>query len=182
MEIRKQVWLQILGVMMVLAPVLAGAVYAFVRYQDAEGFLDQTEPRYARLLGLESQSQQLDQAVAHTSALVSQYAYPDSLDATQAGNDAQRRIRDLFAKAGVDVISSQVGQAKAENQFDRIPITVNFEGDMAAFQSALVTFAGDSKPVILVDGFLLRTPPVLKADMTPRLSGQLDLVVLRAHS
>ena len=57
---------------------------------------------------------------------------------TQAGNDAQQRIRSVFADSQLDIISIQVlPAAKEEAKFDRIPITLRVEGDLTGIHNAL---------------------------------------------
>lgn len=56
--------------------------------------------------------------------MLTQYAYPGSMEVTQAGNDAQQRVRGIFIQAGLDLVSSQVLPPKIRKQFDRIPLTV----------------------------------------------------------
>ena len=110
--------------------------------------------------------------------MLTQYAYPGSMEVTQAGNDAQQRVRGIFTQAGLDLVSSQVLPPKLEKQFDRIPLTVRLEGGLVALQSALVVLSGQS-PAILVDGFSVQTVGVVKVDMPQRLAIQFDLSVLR---
>lgn len=171
----------ILVAMALMLPVLGLAAYVYMRHQWAEEQLAELEPRYARLTGLEQKREQLEQSVAQASAIVDLYAYPEAQDATQAGNDAQRRIRDVFSKAGLEVVSSQVLASKQEKQFDKIPITVRFEGELAALQAAMVALGGLPQPAIMVDGFNIQTIGAVKAEVAQRLGGQFNLYVLRVH-
>ncbi|MDD0839015.1 type II secretion system protein GspM [Curvibacter sp. HBC61] len=172
--------LVLLGLLL-LAPVLALAAYVAYKHQWASEQMAQLEPRYARLLGLEQQRDKLQTLAQQSAALVAQYAYPESQEATQAGNDAQRRVRDVFAKARLEVMSSQVLPAKQEKQFDRIPVVVRYEGQLTALQSAFVALAADPGPAILVEGFTAQTIGVVKAETPQMLGGQINLYVLRVH-
>ena len=109
--------------------------------------------------------------------MVAQYLYPAEQDTSQAGNDAQQRIRGLLAAAGLDIASSQVLEAKEEKGFERIPLAVRAEGEMVAVQAALAGLA-EQMPAILIDAITVRSQggPVNGAQ---RLSVQLNLSVLR---
>lgn len=165
---------------LLLLPVIAGGIYVAYKHQWAEGRLAELEPRYARLLGLQSSRAGLASAESEARALLGHYAYPGSQDVSQAGNDAQQRLRSIFSAAGLEVVSSQVLAPKTEKNFDRIPLTVRLEGELAAFQSAFVVLASQS-PAILVDGFGVQTIGVVKPDAPQRLASQLSLSVLRVR-
>ena len=98
-------------VVLALPPVFAG-VYLYEKHQAVEDLLSDLEPRFARLLGLAQSKSELAQAEEHVKTIMADYAYPDSQDASQTGNDAQQRIRTLFAQAGVDVTASQIAQRR----------------------------------------------------------------------
>lgn len=171
-------WLGLGGIVVIL---LAFGAYVFVWHTTAQAKLADVEPRVARLLGLEKQKGDLDQALAQSQAIVNLHAYPDSQDPTQSGNDAQRRVRDVFVKAGLDVMSSQVLPAKQEKQFDRIPIVVRFEGELSAVQSALVALGSLPAPSVQVEGFNMQTIGPVKAEVAQKLGGQFNLYILRVH-
>ena len=166
-------------VVLALPPVFAG-LYLYEKHQALEDLLSDLEPRFARLLGLAQSKSELAQAEEHVKTIMADYAYPDSQDASQTGNDAQQRIRTLFAQAGVDVTASQIAQPKHDKEFDRIGVNVRVEGELAAIQSAMVVLAG-AKPAILVDGFTLQVNGVPKPDVIQRLTGQFNLYVLRGR-
>ena len=102
-------------------------VYAL--HRSAEQQIETVEPRYARLLGLAADKDRLKEAAAVAARAVERHAYPATRDASQAGNDAQQRVRDVFSKAGLDVVSIQVLPARAHKQFDRIPISLRADGE-----------------------------------------------------
>lgn len=172
---------RVLAVAVLLLPLLGLGGFVYYRHVWAQERLAELEPRYARLVGLEQQKGRLEQAVAQASAIVDLYTYSANQDATQAGNDAQRRVRDVFAKAGLEVMSSQVLPAKQEKQFDRIPITVRFEGELSAVQAAMVALGSLPQPTILVEGFSMQTIGAVKAEVAQRLGGQFNLYVLRVR-
>lgn len=157
--------------------VMAGA-YVFQKHRWAQARLAELEPRYARLLGFEANQDELAKTSENARSLLSKFAYPASQDVTQAGNDAQQRVRSIFSAAGLDIVSSQVLPPKQEKSFDRIPVSVRAEGRLLALQTALVGLSSQS-PAILIDGFTVQTIGAVRADVPQRLGIQFNLSVLR---
>ncbi|MBX9794629.1 MAG: general secretion pathway protein GspM [Burkholderiaceae bacterium] len=157
-----------------------GLYYLKTKHDWATDRLQEIEQRHARLAGLEMSRAELDQAESAARAALSVGVYPASEDASRAGNDAQRRVRDAFSKAGLQVVSSQVLAAKVDRAFDRIPMAVRLEGDLVALQGALMEIPQLS-PKVLLDGMTVQTIGAVKADAPQRLAIQLSLSVLRAR-
>lgn len=155
--------------------------YVYGIHRADQETLATIEPRYARLAGLALEKGELAAALASTRGAVSRHLYPVDREISQAGNDAQQRARDIFSKAGLEVLSSQVLPAKASKQFDRIPITLRVEGEYLAFQAALAALPSLA-PTLFVDGFNVQNVPGAKPDAPIRLVVQLELFVLRAKS
>lgn len=170
----------LLSAAVLLLPLAAGAGYVVYKHQWAQARLAELEPRYARLLGLHESRANLATAQEQANSLLAQFAYPSTQEVSQAGNDAQQRVRSIFAQAGVEVVSSQVLPAKSDKGFDRIPVSVRLEGEMTALQSALAVLSAQSPP-IFVDSFSLQTVGVVKPDAPPKLASQLSLSVLRVR-
>jgi general secretion pathway protein M len=168
-------------VLLVAALVGVFAFYVHGIHRADEETLATIEPRFARLAGLAMDTGQLATALASTKAAASRHMYPGSRDVSQSGNDAQQRARDVFSRAGLEVLSSQVLPAKAVKQFDRIPITVRVEGEYLNFQTALAAMP-TLAPTLFVDGFNIQSIGVAKPDAPLRLVVQLELFVLRARS
>jgi general secretion pathway protein M len=168
--------------LLLLLAALGGGIAWFVQgiHTADEERLETIEPRFARLAGLATDKGELAAAVAATKLAVSRHIYPASREASQAGNDAQQRARDVFSRAGLEVLSSQVMPAKPGKQFDRIPITVRVEGEFLVLQTALAAMPSLS-PTLFVEGFNVQTIAGPKPDV-PRLVVQIDLFVLRARS
>ena len=169
------------SIVMVLAAVLlvgGAAAYVTSKHFWARDRLAEVEPRYARLLGLEASAGALDAALAERRALLARLAYPASLDVARAGSDAQQRAREIFSKAGLEVSSTQVLPAKPVEGFDRIPVALRMDGDLAALQSALVVVPSQS-PSLFFEGFNVQNTGVPRADAPQRLSVQVNLFVLR---
>lgn len=167
--------------LVLLLPFLALGWYVVHKHQWAQARLEELEPRYARLLGLEAQRPDIAAALAQADAARAQYTYPAAQDANQSGNAAQQRIRDIFSSAGLQVISSQVMPPKDEKGFDRIPITVRAEGEMLAVQSALAVLS-NQVPVIIINELEILLPGGLSntnPKVAPRLAASFNLSVLR---
>lgn len=166
--------------MLVASILLLAGVGSFIAYkhQWASQKLVELEPRYARLLGLEAKQGELERLEAQTRNLLSQYAYPAADDASKAGNNAQQRIRDVFSKAGLEVVSSQVLPAKSEKQFERIPLLFRIEGDLVGLHSSLAILQTES-PAIMVDSIGVQPIGVVKSEAPVRLAAQFNLSVFR---
>jgi general secretion pathway protein M len=173
-----------LSLALVLIPVGVGAWYIRDKHIWAQERLAQLEPRYARLLGLQAQSEELQAARQRASDLHTQYVYPAVQDETQAGNQAQQKVRDIFTAAGLQVISSQVLPSKEDKGFDRIPVVVRAEGELLAVQSALAVL-GSQQPIMVINELDIQVPGGLanqSLKVAPRLSAQFTLNVMRERS
>ena len=133
------------------------------------------------MLGLRERADDLKSIEANVQNRLRQYVYPSGQEISQAGNDAQQRVRGVFSAAGLDVVSSQVLPPKVEQDFDRISISVRLEGELLGLQSALAVLPGMT-PVVLVDGMSVQTIGLPKPDVPQRLAIQFNLSVLRARS
>lgn len=147
----------------------------------ARAQLETVEPRYARLVGLGEDRARLEAELARADEALGRHAYPASRDVSQAGNDAQQRARDIFTKAGLDVVSIQLLPARTAEQFDRIPVTLRLEGDMPALQAALAVLPTLS-PTLFVQGFNVQGAGGVRPERALRVVVQFELFVLRARS
>ncbi len=168
--------------LLVLAAALAYAAWrVWVVHEAAREQIEALEPRYARLVGLGAHRDRLEASLKAADESLARHAYPSGRDVSQAGNDAQQRARELFSKAGLDVISIQLLPAKAARQFDRIPITLRVEGDMPALQAALAVLPTLS-PTMFVDGLTVQGAAGAQPERALRVVVQFELSVLRARS
>jgi general secretion pathway protein M len=168
--------------LLVLAGALGyGAWRAWGVHDGARELLETLEPRHARLVGLGEDRPRLDAALAKAREALERHAYPASRDASQAGNDAQQRAREIFSKAGLDVVSIQLLPAKAADRFDRIPVTLRLEGELQALQAALAALP-TMAPTLFVAGFNVQGVGALQTDRPLRVVAQLELFALRARS
>lgn len=138
--------------LVILAIFGATGAYVFQKHRWAQDRLNELEPRYSRLLGLDAQRQDIAAALAKARTARTKYVYPASLEAAQAGNAAQQQIRDVLSSAGLQISSSQVLPPKAGKGFDRIPISVRAEGEWLAVQSALAVLSSQA-PLVVIDEF-----------------------------
>lgn len=166
---------------LVLVPLLLAGTYVRQQHQRAQAQLEQLEPRHARLLGLENSRDELQQAQTQAQARLERHAYASTQDISQAGNDAQQRIRQTFSQAGMTVTSSQVLAPTQEKQFDRIPLALRAEGDLLALQSALLVL-GTQTPTVLIDEINIQVVGSGRTgDPSQRLVLQMRLAVLRVR-
>jgi general secretion pathway protein M len=169
-------------VLVVLSAAGGAAYYIWQQHRWAQTTVSQTEPRHARLMGLDAARSELDAAVASAQTLKTQWAYPNTQDANQTGNAAVQRVRDIFSASGLQVLSSQVlpPVAAKDKDWDRITLSVRTEGDSLALYAALATISAQT-PVIVVQELdvQVQSQPV---NAPPRLSMQFNLVTVREPS
>ncbi len=175
-------WLQVLTVMLMLTPLAGASLYVWVHHQRLASHLADLEPRYARLAGVLERQEELKAKVVQTTEQLARLTYPATQDITQAGNEAQQRIRGIFAESKLDIISIQVlPPPKEESQFDRIPINLRVEGNLADIQNALLKLSQQS-PLVLVNSMSLQTIGAVRPASIQRLGGQFSLSVLRVRA
>lgn len=176
------VWLQALSVVVLLLPLAGAGLFVWIHHHRIENHLADLEPRYARLAGLLERQADLKALSAQANEQLARLSYPAAQDVTEAGNDAQQRIRSLFADSKLDIISIQVlPPPKEETKFDRIPINLRIEGDLAGIQNALLKLSAQT-PVVVVDSLSLQTIGAVRPASIQRVSGQVNLSVLRVRS
>lgn len=176
------VWLQVLTVLALLLPIAGGGFYIWTKHNLAQKLLTDLTPRYARLLGLVSRQAELQTLGLQANEQLTRLTYPASQDITQAGNDAQQRIRTLFSDSKLDIISIQVlPPQKEETKFDRIQINLRVEGELAGIKNALSTLAIQT-PLVLIDSMTLQTIGAVKPASIQRLGGQFNFSILRERS
>lgn len=174
--------LQGLTVLLLMLPLAIAGWYVWAEHQRLQIHLAELAPRYARLAGLVEHQADLKALEKQANEQLARTAYPAKQDLTQAGNDAQQRIRSLFADSKLDIVSIQVlPPAKDEVKFDRIQIALRVEGELVGIQNALALLAKQS-PAVLVDSITLQTIGAVKPASVQRLSGQFNFSVLRVRA
>ena len=174
----------ILGVAACLFGLLAigAGTYAWRMHQLMlrEQVLLQAE--YAQLTGLAKSSGKFSEIETSFQRQIADYAYPHKLDATQAGNEAQQRIREILSSAKLDIVSIQVLPAVRDDRgFDRIPVTVRIEGLLPGLQTALQGVS-QQRPIIGIESATIQTVGAARAGTSPRLSAQLMFFVFRQRN
>lgn len=173
--------LQFLSALLIVLPLFGTGVFVWQKHQWATNLLAEIEPRHARLQGLGSLKPELESALKQTQAALLKHVYPASLDATKAGNDAQQRIRKVFADSQLTIDSVQVLAAKDVENFQRIGVTLRIEGSLPNIHEALIRL-GDQSPTILLDSVLIQNLGPLKPSSPQRLMGNFSFSVLRAKT
>ncbi len=175
---RRDATVIVFTVLLALVPLALAGAYLYTKHQWSTAKIAEVTPRYARLTGLLSSKENLQQATEQAKTQVAAYVFPSDQDAVQLGNDVQQKVRGLLGSAGLSIVSSQVMPAKEDKEFERIPLAVRAEGELLAVYLAIAGLS-EQKPAILLDGFNLQIsgPPVKGIQ---RMAVQLNLSVLRA--
>lgn len=174
-------WLQALILLILVLPLAGAGLYVWTEHQRIHNELTNLEPRYARLKGLIERQADLKTLGVQVKEQLSRLTYPVDQDVTQAGNDAQQRIRSLFADSKLDIISIQVLPTKEDGKFDRILINLRVEGELPSMQDAL-TKLGSQTPTVQVESLALQTIGAVKPASVQRLGGQFSFSILRART
>jgi general secretion pathway protein M len=175
------VLIQSLTVLVLLGAVVSAAYTVWFKHNRVQGILADLEPRYARLQGLLDRQADVLAMDAKAKEQLLQLAFPATQDLAKTGNDAQQRIRSLFAESRLDVVSIQILPGKVEGGFDRISISLRAEGTLADMQTALGRLSEQS-PVILIDSMMLQTVGAARPSAVQRTAGQFAFSVFRVRS
>ena len=168
------------ALLLMMASSIVGLYYLSLKHEWAAARLQEIDQRYARLAGLAESRTELDRAESAARTALAAEVYLSSQEVSQAANDAQKRLRETFATAGLQVVSSQVLAEKTDRSFDRIPMVVRLEGDLVALQGALAEIPRLS-PRVILDGMTVQTIGQVRAEAPQRLAIQFSLSVLRAR-
>ena len=171
---------QWLTVLLVLIPLLLLAGFVWQKHDWATNRLAELEPRHARLQGLLAAQAELDAAVRNSQAIGLKYAYAANLDASQAGNDAQQRIRSAFVDSRNSVESIQVLGSKDTDGFQRIGVVVQVDGTLPDILEALLKLRAQT-PMVLVDSVSLQSTGAVRPASVQRLSGSMNFSVLKVR-
>jgi general secretion pathway protein M len=176
---RQLLWAAAFWVLLLGGGLALAGQWVWQLHRAAAQQIETLEPRIARLSGLGENRARLREAAQQAARAVERHTYPATRDASQAGNDAQQRVRDLFSKSGLDVVSLQVLPARTSGQFDRIPIAVRVEGELSALQATLAAVPSLT-PSLFVEGFSLQGANANES-APPRVVAELQLFVLRVR-
>jgi general secretion pathway protein M len=178
---QRLIFLQALILLVLAAAIAAAANFVWQKHQSAQSQLEENEPLYARMLGLESSASQLVQAEQTIKTQLTQSAYPSDQTAVQAGNDAQQKIRTLFVSSKLDIASIQVLPPKELSTFDRVGVVLRVEGDLTGMHNAMLGLQA-LKPFIFLDSVNMQVIGPARPKMAPRLLAQFNFSVLRLRS
>lgn len=174
-------WLQLLTVVVFIGPLFFLGLYVVQKHNEAQKKIEQIEPRYARLVGLISKRADLVTFTAEADQAMSRLSFPADKDTAQTGNEAQQRIRTLFADSKLDIGSIQVMPVKEGPFFDRIPISLRVEGDISGIQNALNQLSTQN-PVIGVESWGMQTVGAVRPASSQRLGAQFTFFIVRGRS
>jgi len=180
----EQAWLMLAALLLLLVAACA-AVFTVRVHARAAQTLAQIEPRYARINGMLQNQQQIEQANQALETNFARYVYPENGDASQIGNQALQKVRDLATARDLRVVSSQSQQAKQDTdhpELDRIDINVRIEGEWSALQTLLAELTRQT-PAIYLDTMQLTSQGggIAAANTPLTINGQFDLYVLKVH-
>ncbi|WP_343739771.1 type II secretion system protein GspM [Delftia tsuruhatensis] len=184
----KRAWRQwaILAVLvgMLLLPLVLVGLWVHAKHQWGQEQLATLEPRYARLLGMQQQEEEIQQALKRVAQAKANHIYPGENDTTQTGNAIQQRLRTAMDRAGLSIVSSQVRPNPEEGPYERIDVIMSTEGEWPAIQMALISLRDITPTIWLEDvefnlqaGLLNVSPKV-----APRLSAQFTFSILRSKT
>jgi len=148
---------------------------------EAQGRIDDLEPRIARLQGLIDNEAALRNSAGQVDARLAELGYAASEDANTVAATLQAEVRQIFAEAGLAVSNSQVMPTRKDEDFDRIAIKLTASGDIAALDAALIGVAA-FRPMLLVesmDVFPARNQRTRGAPKAQEVTAVVQLLALR---
>ena len=181
---RQYVLLLVMALAVVLPIFLAGQ-FVWAKHVQLEKSLEDIRPRYARLLALEQQKDELQQTLTQAQKLQSSVLYPAQGEASQLGNSIQNSLRAALVKAGLSIASSQVKVEanSGEDHREKIQIHMTADGTISQLQLGLLALES-VKPRVWMDelqinyrGSLLNALP----QVDPVLSVRMVLSVPRSR-
>lgn len=176
----ESLWLLAAGC--VLLAVLAWAGWTVVaKYRQASEQLADIGPRHARLAGMLQNKELFAQSASALQANLAQFVYPATDDASQTGNAALQKVRDLATARGLRVASSQSAAPRDEKGFDRIGLVLRVEGDWEQLVALLRELA-QQRPVIFTNTLQVGVQQRGLRDQPQSMFGQLDLYVLKERA
>lgn len=184
----KRAWRQwaILAVLagMLLLPLVLVGLWVHAKHQWGQEQLATLEPRYARLLGMQQQEEEIQRALERVAQAKANHIYPGENDTTQTGNAIQQRLRTAMDRAGLSIVSSQVRPNPEEGPYERIDVIMSTEGEWPAIQMALISLREITPTVWLEDvEFNLQAGlQNVSPKVAPRLSAQFTFSILRSKT
>ena len=121
-------WLAAAGGVLLLC-LLWASWTVVAKYRQAAAQLAEIAPRHARVAGMLQNKELFAQSQSALQASLAEFVYPAADDASQTGNAALQRVRELASARGLRVTSSQTAAPREDNGFDRIGLSLRVEGD-----------------------------------------------------
>lgn len=177
----RQLALQLLMWLLLLVPLAGLGLAAYLKHQQLQTNLDDLETRYARLRGMLDHQSDYQALNSTVNAELARLTYPASQDLASAANDAQQRVRSLFADNHLDIISIQVLPAKQEGAFNRITITLRVEGNLVSLYAALEQLPSLS-PAVFFDSMTIQTIGSVRPASDQKLGGQFTFSAFRVRA
>jgi general secretion pathway protein M len=173
--------------LLLIVPLLFLGGWIYAKHQWAQEQLDTLEPRYARLAGMQGQSEEIQEALKKIEAVKALHIYPAEQDSTQTGNAIQQRLRTVLDKAGLSVVSSQVRPASESGEsdqgpYERISVSMTAEGEWSAIQMAILSLP-EVSPTVWLDDLQLNLLGSLESNnlrVPPKISAQFVFSILRS--
>lgn len=136
----RQYVLLLVMALVVLLPILLAGQFVWAKHVQLEKSLEDIRPRYARLLALEQQKDELQQTLAQAQKLQSTVLYPAQGEASQLGNSIQNSLRAALVKGGLSIASSQVKveTSSGEDHREKIQIHMTADGTITQVQLGLL--------------------------------------------
>ena len=173
----ESLWLLAAGC--VLLAVLAWAGWTVVaKYRQASATIAEIDPRQARMAGMLQNKELFAQSEQALTANLAEFVYPTADDASQTGNAALQRVRELASTRGLRVSSSQTAAPRDEKGFG---LSLRIEGDWPALAALLAELARQ-RPAIYINTLQLGVQRSGFAGEAPLVFAQLDLYVLKGHA
>ena len=151
------------------------------KYRQASATIAEIDPRQARMAGMLQNKELFAQSEQALTANLAEFVYPTADDASQTGNAALQRVRELASTRGLRVSSSQTAAPRDEKGFDRIGLSLRIEGDWPALAALLAELARQ-RPAIYINTLQLGVQRSGFAGEAPLVFAQLDLYVLKGHA
>ncbi len=173
-------WLLMAGAALLAALAWAGWTVV-AKYRQASATIAEIDPRQARMAGMLQNKELFAQSEQALTANLAEFVYPTADDASQTGNAALQRVRELASTRGLRVSSSQTAAPRDEKGFDRIGLSLRIEGDWPALAALLAELARQ-RPAIYINTLQLGVQRSGFAGEAPLVFAQLDLYVLKGHA
>ena len=174
----EHLWLAVWAAALALVLLAAGA-YVVGKHRWASAKLDEIEPRYARLAGLQGSQAALTTLATRLRTDARRLIYPADTNLDQTANAVLQSLRDAASASQLNVTTSQVLAVREQDGFDRQGFSMSCEGTQAAVAQWLGALAARS-PLVYVDNLQL-VQRGLDAAGAPIVVASANLYILKAR-